>query len=142
VLSGVAFSEVKGNSQAQWLRETLHFTPDMEGPINFAINRFSIPIPPDGNTRGFQVEEWAPYAAPSSCFNRNVANNSGFAVDVWRPHEFDTKTNLITGQPVGNLFNGIEVDVAVRDTDAILHRVSYHITLLGKIIFLTPPIFL
>ena len=33
------------------------------------------------------------------------------------------------------LFNGIAVDVAVRDNDAWLFRVSYHITLLGKIVF-------
>jgi hypothetical protein len=27
------------------------------------------------------------------------------------------------------------VDVAVRDTDAWLYRLSYHITLIGKIVF-------
>ena len=42
--------------------------------------------------------------------------------------------------PVGNIFIGIDVDVAVRDTDAWIFRVGYNITLLGKIVFLTNPI--
>jgi hypothetical protein len=33
------------------------------------------------------------------------------------------------------LFSGIQVDVAVRDTDAWLYRVSYEIVLLGRIVF-------
>jgi hypothetical protein len=36
---------------------------------------------------------------------------------------------------VTNLFSGIQVDVAVRDTDAILSRLSYNIALLGRIVF-------
>ncbi|HEX6622682.1 MAG TPA: hypothetical protein VF064_03135 [Pyrinomonadaceae bacterium] len=136
VLSGVVFAEVKGNSTSQWFRETLHLSPDILSPMNFAVSRHSIPTPPGGGTKAFQVEQWSPFAAPSSMFNQNQSIDSGFAVDVWRPAPFGTGTNELTSQPLNNLFNGIQVDVAVRDTDAILHRVSYNITLLGKIVFL------
>ena len=44
----------------------------------------------------------------------------------------------MTGQPVNNLFNGVNVDLAVRDTDAWLYRIGYNITLLGKIVFVAP----
>lgn len=136
VLSGVAVSNVKGNSEAQWLQETLHLIPDLLGPLNSAINRYSIPQPPEGGLRTFQVEQWSPFAAMSSVFNQAVSNNSGFAVNVWRPNPFGDGIDAFSGNPVKNIFTGIQVDVAVRDTDAFLIRVSYNITLLGKIVFL------
>jgi hypothetical protein len=71
-------------------------------------------------------------------FNRGHSVNSGFAVDRWRPHPFDTDTDPTTNAAIGNLFNGIQVDIAVSDTDAIFYRVSYQISLLGTIRFGTP----
>jgi hypothetical protein len=144
-LTGVVIADLKGNSGAQWLRETLSFLPDMagpqnSGPLNWAIGRFGIPKPAGQNfTTAFSLEEWAPFASLSSIFNKSHSINSGFEVDVWRPTHFATGTNAITHQPVGSIFTGIDVDVAVRDTDAWLFRVGYNITLLGKIVFLTKP---
>jgi hypothetical protein len=144
-LTGVVIADLKGNSGAQWLHETLSFLPDMagpqnSGPLNWAIGRFGIPKPVGQNfTIAFSLEEWAPFASLSSIFNENQSINSGFAIDVWRPTHFTTGTNAITHQTVGNIFTGIDVDVAVRDTDAWLFRVGYNITLLGKIVFLTKP---
>ena len=37
---------------------------------------------------------------------------------------------------MSNIFTGIDVDVAIRNTAAIIHRVSYQITITGKIAFL------
>jgi hypothetical protein len=39
---------------------------------------------------------------------------------------------------VGAGFTGIDADVAVRNTNATMHRGSYHITIIGKIAFLPP----
>lgn len=143
-LSGVVFANLQGNSGSQWLRETLSFLPDMagpqnSGPLNWAIQRFGIPKPSGNIKTAFSLEEWAPFASLSSIFNQNQSINSGFAVDVWRPTHFATGINAVTHQPVGNIFTGIDVDVAVRDTDAFLFRVGYHINLLGKIVFLVVP---
>ena len=139
VLSGVAIVDIRGNSTAQWLRETVSIRPDLQGPLHYAINRYAIPTPPgfDGLNyfSRFQVEQWAPFAALSSIYNQGQSINSGFAVDVWRPNPFQTGTDAFSNVPLNNLFSGIQVDVAVRDTDAWLYRLSYNFTLLGKIVF-------
>jgi len=58
-------------------------------------------------------------------------------VDTWRPSPFLTLSTI--GLPtISQIFQGIRVDVAVRDIDAVLHRVNYHISLLGKIVFAKP----
>ena len=138
VLSGVVNIDLKGNS-SQWLRETVRILPDMNSPLTHAITLHNVSTPQgQGYTPRFQVEQWVPHAAPSSMFNRKHSVNSGFAVDVWRPHPFLTDTDVITNASIGNIFNGIQVDVAVSDVDAYLYRLSYHITLIGKIRFGQP----
>jgi tetratricopeptide (TPR) repeat protein len=138
VLSGVVNIDLKGNS-SQWLRETFRIMPDVFAPMNHAVGRYNIPTPRNsGFTLRFQVEQWVPHSAPSSMFNKNHAINSGFAVDLWRPHPFGTDTDVLTNAGFGNVFSGIQVDVAVSDTDAFLYRLSYHIVLLGKIRFGQP----
>jgi hypothetical protein len=86
----------------------------------------------------FSVEGWAPFVSLSSIFNQGQSINSGFAVDVWRPNHFGNGTDVLSNRPVNNLFSGINVDLAVRDTDAWLHRIGYNITLVGKIVFVAP----
>jgi hypothetical protein len=83
--------------------------------------------------------EWAPFAALSSVFEKNSGSvDAGFAVNDWRPTPFPTGANAadVHGNPVSNLFQGINVDLAVRNKNATIYRVSYNITLLGKIVFL------
>jgi hypothetical protein len=142
-LSGVAMVNLKGDSEAEWLHRTLILQPTVLDPMHYAIAIHSIPRPPgtEGNqySLAFEVEQGAPYASISAIFNQGVSNNSGFAVDVWRPNHYGTGTDAFSHQPVGNLFSGLQVDVAVRDTDAWLYRVGYSIALLGKIVFVTIP---
>ena len=139
VLTGVAIIDLKGVTASEWRRETVLLQPDLTGPLQYAIDRYGIPTPPGDQgytyTGEFQVEQWAPFAALSSMLNQHESINSGFAVDLWRPNPFATKTDALSGTPRDRLFTGIQVDVAVRDSDAWIHRISYHITLLGKIAF-------
>lgn len=135
VLSGVALLNLKGQSSAAWLRATARMRPDLRGPLNHAISRYSIPTPSTAHNSLFQVEQWAPFAAPSSMLNLGHSINSGFAVDAWRPNPFATVNESGTGRTVGNVFTGIAVDVAVRDSDAWFYRLSYNITLVGQIVF-------
>ena len=139
VLTGVVIVDLKGSSGATWRRETVSIRPDLNGPLQFAIGKHGIPTPPGVNGANFwtafKVEQWAPFAALSSMFNQNQSINSGFAVDVWRPNPFGSGQDSFSNVPHTNLFNGIQVDVAVRDSDAWLYRLSYNITLLGKIAF-------
>jgi len=137
VLTGVAIADLKGASASYWRRETVALNPDLSGPVQYAIDHYGFPPPP--GTLGyqylpfFQVEQWAPFAALSSMLNQGESNNSGFAVDLWRPNPFATMTDSL-GTQRQNIFTGIQVDVAVRDSDAILHRLSYSIVLLGRIV--------
>jgi hypothetical protein len=142
-LSGVGMVNFKGNSEANWLEETLLLRPTIIDPMHSAIASHGIPTPPGSEgkqyTLAFQVEQWSPYASLSSIFNQGVSNNSGFAVEVWRPDHFDNGIDAFSHQPVGNLYTGLQVDIGVRDTDAWLLRVGYNILLLGRIVFLAIP---
>ena len=144
ILSGVGIVDLKGESESNWHHETLVIIPDFRAALKRAVTDYAIDGPPGGGTEGtnyhvdFQMVQWAPFAAPSVMFNENLSNNSGFAVNGWR-HRLVHRSNILTNTFV-DVFDGIEVDVAVRDTDAWLHRVSYHQTMLGFIVF-TPIMF-
>jgi hypothetical protein len=135
VLSGVAIVNMKGSTAADWLRDTVHISPNLNGPLDYAIDHFSIPRPgaPEYGF-GFQVEQWSPFAAISSIFDENQSVNAGFAVDKWGLAPLGTRYDLSDGKKIG-IFEGITVDVGVRDSDAWLYRVGYNITLFGRIVF-------
>jgi hypothetical protein len=134
---------LEGNSEANWLHETLLLRPTIIDPMHYAIATHGIPKPPGAEgiqyALAFQVDQLSPYVSISSIFNQGVSNNSGFAVDAWRPDHFDNGIDAFSHQPVGNLYTGLQVDVAVRDTDAWLYGVGYNILLLGRIVFLAIP---
>jgi hypothetical protein len=138
VLTGVVSADIAGNSTNQWLHETVSFTPDLDAPLNFALESHGIPRPDPSvdYLLRFSLQQWAPFASLSSIYDSDTADNFGAAVDVWRPAPFASGTNALTDQPVGNLFDGINVDLAVRDTDAWLYRLGYSITLIGNIVFI------
>jgi hypothetical protein len=151
VLSGVVIADLKGDSTSSWNRQVVTFAPDMagpddpsatSGPLNWAISRYSIPRPPGAIGAQylvrFSVESWSPFVSLSAIFNKNESNNSGFAVDAWRPHHFGSGKDVVTGQDVSQLWNGVNADLAVRDNDAWVYRLSYNITLVGKIVFVAP----
>jgi hypothetical protein len=151
VLSGVVVANFKGNSTSQWLQDTVSFKPDMagpgdlgtSGPLAWAVQNWGIPKPAgttSGYTLGFALQQWAPFASLSSVYDQEQSINAGFAVNTWRPAPFSTGTDLITGQPVSQLFTGINVDVAASDSDAIIYRLGYQIQLVGKIVFMSVPI--
>jgi hypothetical protein len=138
-LSGVGMVNFKGNSGSQWREETLLLQPDIKNPMRHAIRTYAIPTPSGAEDSqyglAFQVDQWSPYASISEIFNKDQSINSGFAVRVWRPNPFNTGKNAFSHQHVINLYTGLQVDVAVRDTDASLNRVGYNILLLGRIVF-------
>ena len=153
VLSGVVVANQRGDNSGQWNHQTVSFIPDMagpddpssvSGPLNWAISQHSISKPPGVAGKDylirFSLEEWSPFVSLGSVFDQGQSINAGFAVDVWRPNHFDSGTDVISGQPVGNIFTGVNADLSVNDSDAWLYRLSYNITLLGKIVFIAPPV--
>jgi len=145
VLSGVVIINLQGTLPDDWLQQTITIGPgglDVNSPLQYAVTKWAIPLPPpvpSVYTLGFSLTEWAPFAGLSSVFEKNSGSvDAGFAVNDWRPTPFPTGVNAgdVHGNPVSNLFQGINVDLAVRNKNATLYRVSYNITLLGKIVFL------
>lgn len=146
-LSGVAIAEVKCSKNNDWSTETLKLYPDMRTPIQYAINNFGVPIPADfpyvvsgalGTAYFFQVEQYTIVAALGSVYDQNTAVNAGFAVNSWRPVPFSTLSDSRpngTAPTLQRIFEGVLIDIAVRDIDAYLYRVNYQINLLGKIVF-------
>lgn len=125
VLTGVVNVDLSGTIPDDWRRETILITPDISAPMHYALEHFQLPSA-EGSltkpTKVFVVDQWAPFAAVSSVVDR--AGRAGFAVDQWRLHG-DAGTDTI--------FSGVEVDVAVLNDHAEMYRVSYNITLVGRI---------
>jgi hypothetical protein len=153
VLSGVVIANFKGDNSGTWNQQTVSFIPDMagtddpsatSGPLNWIIGQYAIPKPPGAVGAQylirFSLEEWSPFVSLGSVFDQGPSINAGFAVNDWRPNAFDSGTNVVTGQPASNIFTGVNVDLAVSDSDAWLYRLNYNITLLGKLVFIAPPV--
>jgi hypothetical protein len=137
VLSGIASANLKGNSGAAWLTETITIIPDMagppptnSGPLNWAISHYSIPKPASSisYSTAFALDGWAPSASIGSVFNQDQSINSGFSVNGWRPTPFSSGDDVMTPRKVNKIFSGINADIAVRDSDAWLYNVNYNIT--------------
>lgn len=150
VLSGVVEADRQRNRNAAFLNETVTFLPGKsvslgvglnEGPLNFAINHYSIPRPSSDlrdYTTVFSLEDfsWAPFACLSAIFDQAESINAGYAVWAWRPHHFVHAVKYPeTNQPINRIFTGINVDIGISDNDAFIKRLAYHITLLGRIAF-------
>ena len=125
VLTGVVNVDLSGTIPDDWRRETILIAPDISAPMLYALEHFQLPSAEllGKPTRVFVVDQWAPFAAVSSVVDR--AGRAGFAVDQWRLHG-DAGTDRI--------FSGVEVDVAVLNDHAEMYRVSYNITLEGRIV--------
>lgn len=133
VFSGVYIIDEQGDS-ANWRNATIAIQPDQAAPLRRAIDQYGIPRPQGITTMPvLNLDQWSPFAAVGA-FSENAASKTGVTVNVWRPRLSETVTH--NNQPVSRVFSGIDVDIAVRDQRAVFHRLSYHITVLGKIVFL------
>jgi hypothetical protein len=136
-LSGVAWCNFEGSDYPAPVVD-FHIAPDIPSPLHFAIGRHGIPRPP--GTEGldylvqFQLEQWAPFVTMSEIIDQNsdVAMDS---VDRWRPSPFIQGTDAFNGAGLTQIFDGIIASVRVMSKHAYLQRMSYNITLLGKIVF-------
>jgi hypothetical protein len=141
VLTGVDIIDFTGNNAHDWRRDKWSIFPDIvAAPLQHVIAQFNFPLPDPnlGASPGLDLEQWAPFAAVSSTFSREAGTvDAGFAVDQWRP-AFNSGFDAVSGREVSRVFNGVDVDLAVRNDQATLHRVSYQITLIGTIVFLEP----
>jgi hypothetical protein len=138
--SGVGIVDLQGNNSNDWRRETLFFFPNVTSLLQWAIGFYHIPVPTSSIghvVAQIQVLEQmvASYAAISSAFEKSSGGSDfGFAVDRWWTNDFATGRDP-NGNAVPDLFTGINIDLAVRNTNAVIHRVSFQINIKGKIAF-------
>ena len=137
MLTGVAVVELKGSSSNAWKFGTVVIKPDLDPPISHACAEHGVPRPPDAgvNEAKFHVEQIVQVTGLSSIYNDNESNDSGFAVNSWGPYGWATEQDMLTGQTFDHIFVGVQAEIAARDTDAYVKRLSYNITLLGRIVF-------
>lgn len=136
VLTGIG--TVGLSSPAGWSPETVTIMPDLQAPLSFALDS---PVAPVAGTHlGLDLVMWAPFVAVSGTTTSDGGSISGgYAVDVWRPASFDQTLVDSSGNPVRQVFQGIDADISVQTPSEIL-SLSYNIRLLGKIVHLGHPI--
>ena len=136
VFTGVGIIDLPG-----WKHVTLIIYSDVGAPLQGAIQKYN--IQPPGNpppglslTPQIDLEQWAPFAAASAFSHFGDAEDIvGFEVEAWRPNPFG-HFNDVGGTARNHIFTGIQVDLEVKNKKAMMQRVSYQFTLLGKIVFL------
>ena len=122
VLSGVVITEFVCTQKADWHRDTLQIVLDND--IRRALASTGLPNPPAGFHMMFLAEQYATFGGLNSIFDKNAADNAGFAVDSFMP-PFDGDSFRVLG---------MTMDVAVQDSDAILYRVGYQLTAVGQFV--------
>jgi hypothetical protein len=140
VLSGVAVCNFEGQTTNDWTRDTILIQPDINDALEVAIASHHIPRPllrpPATAVPGFQADQVASFATLNSIFDTPGSLNDGFAVDSWQlSHHFAPNAQHANIDPTVDIIDGLVVDAAVRNSDAELYRIGYHITLIGLIVF-------
>jgi hypothetical protein len=107
-LTGVVVGGPMAGTGSNWSRGRLEFT---------------VPVRALGDGKALRLSHWAPFIALRSISNDHTATFAGWAVDSF---------GLVS--PKTPIRRGVTVfcDVAVRDIDGFINRLSYNIHLLGS----------
>ena len=122
MLSGVAIIDFAGDNPGDWRRDRVILDLDMD--FAQAIRLAPYTPPPLQQFVGFSIAQFVPFATVNSRLARllpehAVHPNDGTAVDAF-----------FSG-PGGAM---IQMDVAVRNTDSVIHRVGYQLSLYGSLV--------
>jgi hypothetical protein len=129
-LSGVAILDFLANSATNWRRETYH----LEVMADRAIAFLNLPAPPPGQANALRSEQKLLYASLNALKIAHPTNDFGYAVDRFY---FGTAPN----SPEPNILDSVafSVDLAVRNDQADLIRVAYHLIVVGSLVTLPIP---
>jgi hypothetical protein len=135
-LSGVVVIEnFKGATNGDWHNETVHLGANAMG-MDKVMNRIKNLLPalpanrPDGSSAswGFVPLQWTVYASFNSIYNAGTSVNAGYEIDDWKLVREDKQT--IT-PPTSKVFEGMEVDLSVRDRDGEITKIGFEANLHG-----------
>jgi hypothetical protein len=124
ILSGVAIIDFAGNSPGDWRRDQVIL--DLDVDFGQAIHLAPYTPPPGLQFIGFSIAQFVPFATVNARLARLLPKtaihpNDGTAVDAF------------WSGPGGAM---IQIDVAVRNTDSVIHRLGYHLSLYGTLVAL------
>jgi len=117
-LNGFGGTEFKGTSTAHWSRGQVRIRVPAPGRIWTFL---PIDGPPEGHRATF-FHGGTVVASLASIYNKNVANNAGWAVDGADIQALGIQDNGLV----------IEAKLALRDSDGFLYRLAYQVTALGQ----------
>jgi hypothetical protein len=151
------WSVLKGTSTSNWLATTVKFLPGDkedssgggggqfsmdsgtrgEGPLYYAINnyfRYFPDFPGDNDWDPvFTVERAVSFVGLSQIYDKSTSIDAGYSVGRWGLTEYASFPGYHAVGVVPNVFTGIWADIGVRDSDAWIMKLSFQITLLGKV---------
>jgi hypothetical protein len=117
-----ARSGFKGSSESDWRGDQVILELD----LTQAIARLNPPPPDPPNSWGFTIDQWAPIASLNSIYNAGVSNYAGYSVNTFQVDQGSLNAVIL------------KMDIAARDTDGYLYRVGFYVTLVGRLVQVTP----
>lgn len=136
--SGIAQIEnFKGNSGSSWHAEILSISDTIMGmdKVLPKVQNLLPPLPAPSPTGAlpyykFLPLQWAINASPCSIFNKNTSVNAGYAVDSYRIHRIGYSERPGSAEKI-SVMDGIEINIAVSDSDGEIKKVNYAISVYG-----------
>jgi hypothetical protein len=123
ILSGVAIIDFAGNKPADWRRDQVILDLNVDFGQAIHLAPYSPPSPVEQFV-GFSIAQFVPFATVNARLARLLPStvihpNDGTAVDAF------------WSSPGGAM---IQIDVAVRNSDSVIHRLGYHLSLYGTLV--------
>lgn len=141
-LTGVFIQEIVGGRDLGygWRSGGLVIAPDVQSPLNFALEQYGIPTPspPPSNSiiPVFNLDPvGAAYVNVTGVYDPSgIGAGLGFRLDSWEISTQDNGTDFL-GNPAHQVFTAVGMTALTQNMDRI-NRVAYNIILRGKIVFL------
>ena len=126
VLSGAVISNFASTHKSGWTSDpAVDIAPDQD--LLNVVTFLKLGPPPANQFWGFQADQYATFGGLTSVFDKNTAVNAGFAVDSFAP--------LILPNEAGSrIVGGVQLALAVQDSDATILRVGYHLMAIGQFV--------
>ncbi|MCB9503200.1 MAG: hypothetical protein H6696_14815 [Deferribacteres bacterium] len=138
-VSGITAIHVKGQTHQRWYRETVNMNIDLTHMVP------DWPLEDGSSAKSWiKLTNWVPFVTINAIYDRAHSVDAGFAVDefslgVGRPiagTDIPYDFYLPSMEPA--ISNSVDMRlvarIAVRDSDAYLYRIGYHVTLTGEFV--------
>lgn len=140
-LTGVFIQEIIGGRDLGygWRSGGLVIAPDVQSPLNFALDLYGIPTPSSASGSILPFFNLDPVAAAyvnvTGVYDPSgIGAGLGFRLDSWEISTQDNGTD-VQGNPAHQVFTSVGMIALTQNMDRI-NRVAYNLILRGKIVFL------